>query len=193
MGVKTENVVGQAEEIVDDVSNESVKNEETVSEDTMAALKAKLAKKNETKENIKAALDKVEGEKMPIVIVEKKRRSLNIGIVGSGQAGSRVAECFHDLGYSAVAINTASQDLEYIKLPEDNKLLLAHTLGGAAKDQSVGRDAADANRDEIAQLVSDKLNDAQVYLLTFSLGGGSGGSGSQGGGGSGSGGGGASP
>lgn len=174
MGVKTENVVGQAENIVDDVSNESVKTEDAVSEDTMAALKAKLAKKNKVEENIKAALEKVEGEKMPVVIVEKKKRSLNIGVIGSGQAGSRIAEALYSLNYSAIAINTASQDLEHIKIPEDNKLLLNYGIGGASKELQIGHDALETNRDAVAELISDKLGDAQIYLAAFSLGGGSG-------------------
>ena len=35
----------------------------------------------------------------------KKDRSIVFGIVGSGQAGSRIAEAFYNAGYDAVAIN----------------------------------------------------------------------------------------
>lgn len=172
MGVKTENVKAEAEKIEDDVSDKTV--EDDLSEDTMSALKAKLAKKNKTEENVKAALEKVEGEKMPVVIVEKRKRSLNFGIVSTGQAGGRIGSVFAEHGYPCIAINTASVDLETINIPEDNKLLLNWTLGGAAKSLDTGAEAAEANRDAIAELVSNKLSDVHAYLVTVSLGGGSG-------------------
>ena len=58
---------------------------------------------------------------MPMVIVEEKNKSLRIGVIGTGQAGSRLAESFAKLGYDAIAFNTASQDLKFIDLPEENK------------------------------------------------------------------------
>ncbi len=64
----------------------------------------------------------------------KREKSINFGIVGSGQAGNRIAEAFYKLGYDCVAINTAQQDLKFIDIPESNKLLLSHGLGGAAAE-----------------------------------------------------------
>jgi cell division GTPase FtsZ len=66
------------------------------------------------------------------------------------------------------------QDLKYIAIPDSNKLLLEYGLGGAAKEIEIGRAAAEAHRGEILQLVNDKLDTAQVYVLCLSLGGGSG-------------------
>src|SRR3990167_7028294 len=40
--------------------------------------------------------------------------SIKIGVTGSGQAGSRLAETFYNLGYLAIAINTARQDLDLL-------------------------------------------------------------------------------
>lgn len=156
------------EELTDDVSDKDVKvkesetpKEEALDMDKLAALKAKSQKKQEETE-------------MASKIVSKKERSLNLGIIGSGQAGSRIAEAFYKLGYDAVAINTAIQDLKYIEIPDSNKLLLEYGLGGAAKEMDIGRDAAEAHRGEILQLVNEKLSSSLVNVLCLSLGGGSG-------------------
>lgn len=111
---------------------------------------------------------------MAAKIVATKDRSLQLGIVGSGQAGSRIAEAFYKLGYQACVVNTALQDLKYIDIPDSNKLLLEYGLGGAAKEIEIGKAAAESHRNQIVQLVNDRLSSAQVHLLCISLGGGSG-------------------
>lgn len=149
------------EEVVDDVSHVEVKNNEVVDASKLAALKAKSQAKQQE-------------SKMAAKIVSKKERSIALGIVGSGQAGSRLAEAFHKLGYDAVAMNTAMQDLKHIDIPDSNKLLLEYGLGGAAKEMEIGKAAAESHRGEILQLVNEKLSESQVNVLCLSLGGGSG-------------------
>lgn len=151
----------QTEQIVDDVSNTEVKQEETVDLSKLAALKAK----NQAKQ---------QEQKMAAKIVAKKERSVVLGVVGSGQAGSRLAEAFYKLGYDAVAINTAMQDLKHIEIPDANKLLLEYGLGGAAKEIEIGKAAAESHRGFIEDLVNAKLGHSQVNVLCLSLGGGSG-------------------
>jgi cell division GTPase FtsZ len=146
----------QKEEVVDDMSNpEVVKKPEVpveIDPAKLAALRSKMASK----------------------IVSKKERSLTLGVIGSGQAGSRIAEAFYKLGYDSVAVNTAMQDLKFIDIPDSNKLLLEHGVGGASKELEIGRAAAESHRGEILQLVNDKLQNSQVNILCLSLGGGSG-------------------
>lgn len=154
---KTEEV--QQESVVDDLATEE--KTESVNDDKLAALKAKSQAKQQE-------------SKMAAKIVSGKERSLALGILGSGQAGSRIAEAFYKLGYAAVAINTAMQDLKYINIPDSNKLLLEYGLGGAAKEIEIGKAAADSHRGEIMQLVNERLGGAQVNVLCLSLGGGSG-------------------
>lgn len=149
------------EEVVDDVSNVEVKKENTVDPAVLAALKAKSQAKQ------------VES-KMAAKIVSRKERSIVLGVLGSGQAGSRLAEAFYKLGYDAVAINTAMQDLKHIDIPDSNKLLLEYGVGGASKELEIGKAAAEAHRGNILQLVNEKLSNSQVNVLCFSLGGGSG-------------------
>lgn len=153
MTVKTDTQPAETKTVVDDLGDQ------TVNMDKLAALKAKMAKKEDT---------------VPPRIVAKKTRSIRVGVVGTGQGGSRLAEAFHALGYEAVCFNTATQDLVDIKLPEANKFLLDFSLGGAAKDLSLGAAAAEAHKEAISELVNDKLGECQLLLLTSSLGGGSG-------------------
>jgi len=152
MPATSETQQSQKEEIVDDIS----KAEEAVFKEKLAALKAK------------------QESKMAAKIVSKKERSLAFGIIGSGQAGSRIAEAFYKLGYDAVAMNTAMQDLKFIDIPDSNKLLLEYGVGGASKELGIGQAAAESHRGEILQLVNDKLQSSQVNVLCLSLGGGSG-------------------
>jgi cell division GTPase FtsZ len=149
------------ESVVDDVSNVEVKSEESIDANKLAALKAKSQAKQQE-------------SKMAARIVSRKERSLALGILGSGQAGSRLAEAFFKLGYDAVVVNTAMQDLKHIDIPDSNKLLLEYGLGGAAKEVEIGKAAAESHRGDILQLVNDKLANSQVNVLCLSLGGGSG-------------------
>lgn len=163
MSAKSVTEIGQ-EEIVDDVSSTTVvsapPSAEALDMNKLAALKAKAqAKQTE--------------QKMSTTKV-KKERSIVFGVVGSGQAGSRIAEAFYRLGYDAVAINTAMQDLKHIDIPDANKLLLEGTLGGAAKEMEIGKQTAEANRTGIAELIDVKLATSQLNILCLSLGGGSG-------------------
>lgn len=152
--------------IMDDITNNE-KNPEIVQpsldEEKLAKLRAKLAAKQKDNETTQISIP-----------VEKVQKSINFGIVGSGQGGSRLCEVFYKLGYDAVAINTAQQDLKFIDIPESNKLFLEHGLGGAAKDLSIGKEAAEKYRDKIVELVNTQLADTQVFMLCLSLGGGSG-------------------
>lgn len=150
-------------EILDDISNEP----EEVDIKKLAALKAKNRAKQQEKKQEKAS--------MSAKIIQEKERSMVFGVVGTGQAGSRVAQSFYQLGYNAIAINTAIQDLKHIQIPDSNKLLIqSGALGGAAKELTIGLDAAEIHKGEITQLINEVLGISQVNILCSSLGGGSG-------------------
>ncbi len=139
--------------------------------DKLAALKAKLqAVQVEAREEVQGK----EGDEVPPSIVSKKTRSIRLGVVGSGQGGTRLSESFFKLGYPAIAFNTALQDLNPINIPEANKMLLDYGLGGAAREKDIGLQAALMHKDAIRELISDKLQDSQVNIFCVSLGGGSG-------------------
>jgi len=149
------------EQVTDDIVDVEVKQGDAVDASKLAALKARSQAKQ--MEN-----------KMAAKIVSRKERSLALGVLGSGQAGSRIAEAFYNLGYDSVAVNTAMQDLKFINIPDSNKLLLEYGLGGAAKEIEIGKAAAESHRGEILQLINEKLANSQVNVLCLSLGGGSG-------------------
>lgn len=156
---------GTPERVVDDLSHIDVKKENAVDAIKLAALMAKsAAKMQETKME----------KNMAAKIVAPKEKSLEFGVVGSGQAGSRIAEAFYKNGYAAIVCNTAIQDLKNISVPDSNKLLLEYGVGGASKELSIGFAAAEQHKGELLQLINDKLSDSQVNILCLSLGGGSG-------------------
>lgn len=111
---------------------------------------------------------------MTVMLVEQQDRSVNIGVVGVGQCGSKIAEEFFNRGYNVVAINTAMQDLKHINIPEGQKLFLDYSLGGAAKDLDTGRAAAEQYTDEILGHVENHTEDCEILLLAISGGGGTG-------------------
>lgn len=183
MGVKTEKSEQEEEVVKDDLSQVEVElgaedSEDALDQDKMAALRAKMAAKQgeaQASKEPEAPAPEKEEEDMPIKIMEKKTRSLEFGVIGSGQAGSRLAESLYHLGYDALVFNTAQQDLEHIDVPNANKCLLEYGLGGASKDPHLGQEAAETHRDYISAKINDQLGDSQVFVFCTSLGGGSGG------------------
>lgn len=173
MGVKTQKVSQENSELEDDLSDVQVElpaqESSSMDQEKLAKLQAMMSKKDESKKS-----EEPKKKEEEVQIVEKKKRSLEFGVVGSGQAGARLAETFFRMGYESLAFNTASQDLEHIDLPGENKCLLEYGLGGASKDQSIGAEAAEMHRDYIAAKIKDKLGDTDVFFFCTSLGGGSG-------------------
>ena len=117
---------------------------------------------------------KTEEEDMTVMLVEQQDRSVNLGVVGVGQCGSKLAEEFFDRGYSAVAINTALQDLKHISIPERQKLFLDYSMGGAAKDLDTGQAAVEEYADAVLKHLEDNFEDSDILLLATSGGGGTG-------------------
>ena len=157
--IESDVVGGVVDDIVDEVTPVA-QSAEAIDMNKLAMLKAK----SQAKQTEQKVVNKV----------AKKERSIVFGIVGSGQAGSRIAEAFYKAGYEAIAVNTATQDLKHIEIPDSNKLLLEYGAGGAAKELEIGKAAAEAHRDSISALIDEKLSNVQLNILCLSLGGGSG-------------------
>ena len=111
-----------------------------------------------------------------VSMVEGKRHvSLKFGVVGSGQAGGRIAEVFANYGYAACAINTAQQDLEFLALPEEDKYLIDNKeLGGTGKDLDISLSCFEEQEDQIRDFIDDKVGSAEALILAVSAGGGTG-------------------
>jgi cell division GTPase FtsZ len=74
--------------------------------------------------------------------------------VGAGQGGSRIAESFYKLGYRRVCcINTNSQDLTGIDIPESSKLVMDVGSGGAGKDPKKGAEALKKYYEDVYDLM----------------------------------------
>ena len=125
-------------------------------------------------ENAKLEKELKGAKDMTVMLVEQQDRSINIGVVGVGQCGSKLAEEFYNRGYTAIAVNTAMQDLKPIQMPERQKLFLDYALGGAAKDLDTGAAAAEEYADSILQMLEDNFEDNEVLMLITSGGGGTG-------------------
>jgi cell division GTPase FtsZ len=98
------------------------------------------------------------------------------GILGSGQAGGRLAESFHRRGYrKALAVNTAPQDLEPLSLPEDQKVLLPSDKAGAGKDMRAGEEAAGAGAQAVYDAMLRTFGRVDHIMICAGAGGGSGG------------------
>jgi cell division GTPase FtsZ len=117
---------------------------------------------------------KVEEKDMTVMLVEQQDRSVNVGVIGVGQCGSKLAEEFYNRGYHAIVINTAMQDLKPIQIPERQKLFLDYALGGSAKDLDTGAAAAEEYSEQILGMVQDNFADSEVLMLVTSGGGGTG-------------------
>lgn len=136
----------------------------------------KTAMQEGDSETLKALLSKKRETEAGKSIGAHKPVSLNFGVVGSGQAGGRLAEVMYDFGYDVVCLNTARQDLELLDVPAANKFHMDYSVGsgGSGKNLDVGRAAIEAYSDQVKELIEQKLHNIDVYLAVFSLGGGSG-------------------
>jgi cell division GTPase FtsZ len=97
------------------------------------------------------------------------------GFLGSGQGGGRLAQQFWQMGYRRVAaVNTAHSDIKPLKLPDSNKLQIG-TGGGAGGDLAAGEAAAQENREEVFDLISNCFGeDLDRIFVTVTAGGGTG-------------------
>lgn len=148
-----------------------------------AELKSKKKPKQPTKSKKKQELEAILAEKkaqkkkekdMTVMLVDQQDRSLNWGIVGVGQGGGKIAECFYNRGYNAVIVNTALQDMKYVNIPERQKLFLDYSIGGAGKDLDAGREAVEQYSEQIVKHVSDHTQECDVLLLVCTGAGGTG-------------------
>lgn len=122
----------------------------------------------------KLLISKVEDSMTVVTTVQGKDRSLNIGVIGSGQAGNKIAKEYYDRGYPVVLVNTAMQDLKLVEVPDRFKIFLDSTLGGSAKDIGLGREAAEEYRDAISDMINENLGNCDVIMVIAAGGGGTG-------------------
>lgn len=103
--------------------------------------------------------------------------AVRFGIVGTGQAGGRIAKAFYDFGWhNVLAVNTAYHDLDGLQLPGSHKLLMDIGRQGAGKDMARGAEAAERYRQHFIAALERTFNaGVEHVLVAFGAGGGTGG------------------
>ncbi len=143
-------------------SNEKQEDEVSMDPEVLSNLKNKMSKKKDKEE-----------DEVPEV-VDEQNVSINLCVVGVGQAGSRIAEVFHKKGYDVGVVNTSAQDLEFISVMQNQKLLLEGSLGGTGKDLDLGREIFAENAEEVTSFVDGVIEGNDMVYLAVSGGGGTG-------------------
>ncbi|MBI4816405.1 MAG: hypothetical protein HY791_09105 [Deltaproteobacteria bacterium] len=108
--------------------------------------------------------------------------SLDITVVGLGQAGGNLATEFFRRGYRALALNTAQTDLSsldpgsvYPPLPAERRIYIGEDgYDGAGLDPDYASECILRNADQIRNAVLRESDGADAVLLTAGLGGGTG-------------------
>ncbi|MBI2376841.1 MAG: hypothetical protein HYV07_22775 [Deltaproteobacteria bacterium] len=108
--------------------------------------------------------------------------SLDIAVVGLGQAGGNLATEFFRRGYRALALNTAQTDLSaldpgsvYPPLPAERRIYIGEDgYDGAGLDPDYAAECILRNADQIRNAVLRESDGADAVLLTAGLGGGTG-------------------
>lgn len=146
---------------------EEPKEENSMDPEILKKLKSKLSEQ-------KVEEDAAQPEEGEVPVVSKATVSIEMAVFGVGQAGSRIAEVFYKKGYDAAVINTSAQDLEFIEIPDQYKILLDGSLGGTGKDLDLGREIFSSSEDDLASLVDSVAEGNHMVYLAVSGGGGTG-------------------
>ncbi len=108
-------------------------------------------------------------------------RSLDIAVIGLGQAGGNLAAEFSRRGYRAMALNTARTDLTALGNSPRHGLTEAQRLyigldgyDGAGADLNYGRECVSESSERIREAVARHTEGADVVMLAAGLGGGTG-------------------
>jgi len=148
-------------------SKANVAKDNEVDLDTLNELKEKM--KNKEKDVPMKNKEKI----MPEVI-DTREVSIELAVIGVGQAGSRIAEVFHTKGYDVGVVNTSAQDLEFIDVAPNQKLLLEGSLGGTGKDLDLGREIFAESTSLLLPFVERVVDGNNMVYLAVSGGGGTG-------------------
>jgi len=155
------------------MSAEKISKEKSqMDQETLDKLKARKLEKQALE--VKSEEVTSEGEVDMMDVITNQEVSINIGVVGIGQAGSRIAEEFHKCGYDVGVINTSAQDLKFIDVMPHQKLLLEGSLGGTGKNLVLGREIFEVNESLVRSFIEDIAEGNTMIFLAVSGGGGTG-------------------
>ena len=107
-------------------------------------------------------------------VQDKSGGSTVFGWVGIGQAGGRIAQSLHGLGYGkSIAVNTCPHDLEGAGVPASHKLWTNVGYEEGGKDMHRGQRAAEQYRQQLLQMI-DRIfgNGVDHAMIAVGAGGG---------------------
>jgi len=97
-------------------------------------------------------------------------RSLEIAVLGLGQAGGNIAAEFHRRGYRALAFNTAKPELASLPLPDAQRIHTGIEGGGPGTDVEHGRECLTAHAERIRAAAAERAAGADVVVVAAGLG-----------------------
>ena len=100
--------------------------------------------------------------------------SFDVGFIGIGQGGCKIAKSFMELGYKAIFLNTAEIDLESLKVDGSLTQLIGEFPDGAGKNPDVSRLAVEHSHEEIKLKIEEHLSDCDRIMVCAGSGGGTG-------------------
>ena len=104
-----------------------------------------------------------------------QRKSIEIGVIGSGQCGGNLAEEFSTRGYDALALNSSHADLRPLTISLEGKLYIGvGGIDGAGQDVTIGRMCLEENANQVKSRAMQMFENCEHILLTAGMGGGTG-------------------
>ncbi|GIU72489.1 MAG: cell division protein FtsZ [Candidatus Nitrosocaldaceae archaeon] len=107
-----------------------------------------------------------------------RSKSLNTLVIGIGQCGSNIADTFAELGFKAIAINTAEGDLRLLSnIPNNRRIVIGRDRfhgGGVGGNPSNGRTAMENDLDKVLDVIEDVNHNIELVIIPYATGGGTG-------------------
>jgi cell division GTPase FtsZ len=109
-------------------------------------------------------------------IADESKGSVCYALIGTGQCGGRLVKSFYDLGYKKVlAVNTSSQDLDSLDIPQSQKYLMGTGDEVSGRDMEKGAKAIQQHRQDILHLARQTFGTKVDHIMVcFGAGGGAG-------------------
>lgn len=100
--------------------------------------------------------------------------SIEYGVLGSGQAGCRIAKSFYDIGYKkTLGLNTALADLNPLEIPAEQKLKIGDSEG-SGKSMVKGAKAAEESAQQVFDRMKAIFGTVDKVIICAGFGGGTG-------------------
>jgi cell division GTPase FtsZ len=99
-------------------------------------------------------------------VIEDKKTAVKMGFIGVGQGGCNIADAFYNLGYQRVlALNTTAKDLQRLKIPEANRMIMGGSAEGAGKTPSKGKKICEDAYEDIFKKVREVFKSGTEHVM----------------------------